>query len=49
MRIYGQDYVQRLEDAGFIVNRINIADKYKRMGVNPKEDIFYCEKSTSLV
>jgi SAM-dependent methyltransferase len=46
VRIYGQDYVQRLESAGFIVDRINISDTYKRMGVNPEEDIFYCEKPT---
>lgn len=44
VRIYGQDYVQRLESAGFIVNRINITDTYKKMGINPEEDIFYCEK-----
>ncbi|WBV59568.1 methyltransferase domain-containing protein [Chryseobacterium camelliae] len=44
VRIYGQDYTQRLESAGFLVNRINITDTYKRLGVNPEEDIFYCEK-----
>lgn len=44
VRIYGQDYTQRLESAGFLVNRINITETYKRLGVNPEEDIFYCEK-----
>ncbi|WP_052248336.1 class I SAM-dependent methyltransferase [Chryseobacterium taiwanense] len=46
VRIYGQDYVQRLESAGFIVHRINISETYTRMGVNPLEDLFYCEKPT---
>lgn len=44
VRIYGQDYVQRLESVGFKVNRTNISDKYKKLGVNPDEDIFFCEK-----
>lgn len=44
VRIYGQDYVTRLESVGFKVNRINISDKYKKLGVNPDEDIFFCEK-----
>lgn len=44
VRIYGQDYVTRLESVGFKVNRINISDKYKKFGVNPEEDIFFCEK-----
>lgn len=44
VRIYGQDYVNRLENSGFHVNRINISDKYRNFGVNPEEDIFFCEK-----
>lgn len=44
VRIYGQDYVQRLENVGFCVNKINISERYKRLGVNPDEDIFFCEK-----
>lgn len=43
-RIYGQDYVTRLESVGFKVKRINISEKYKKFGLNPDEDIFYCEK-----
>lgn len=44
VRIYGQDYVTRLESVGFKVKRINISEKYKKFGLNPDEDIFYCEK-----
>lgn len=45
VRIYGQDYVERLESVGFKVNRINVSEKYKKFGVNPEEDIFFCEKT----
>lgn len=44
VRIYGQDYVNRLESAGFKVHRINISEKYNHLGVNPDEDLFVCEK-----
>jgi SAM-dependent methyltransferase len=44
VRIYGQDYVSRLESVGFKVNRKNISEKYKKFGLNPDEDIFFCEK-----
>ncbi|UZT96661.1 class I SAM-dependent methyltransferase [Chryseobacterium fluminis] len=44
VRIYGQDYSSRLEESGFKVNRINISDQYKKLGLNPYEDIFFCEK-----
>src|SRR5690606_19939096 len=44
VRIYGQDYVNRLESAGFKVNRLNISQKYQKLGVNPEEDLFVCEK-----
>lgn len=47
VRIYGQDYTTRLERVGFTVNRINVSDKFKKFGVNPDEDIFFCEKKTS--
>lgn len=47
VRIYGQDYVTRLENAGFTVQRVNISDKYKKFGVNPEEDIFFCKKEIS--
>lgn len=44
VRIYGQDYEKRLQSVGFKVNRTNVSEKYKKFGVNPDEDIFYCEK-----
>jgi len=44
VRIYGQDYEQRLRSLGFTINRINISKKYKNMGLNPDEDLFVCEK-----
>lgn len=44
VRIYGQDYVTRLEQVGFKVNRINIYNKYKQFGLNPDEDLFVVEK-----
>ncbi|ASK31543.1 SAM-dependent methyltransferase [Chryseobacterium sp. T16E-39] len=47
VRLYGQDYVTRLENVGFIVERLNISDKYKKFGVNPEEDIFFCKKEIS--
>ncbi|CAA7194366.1 class I SAM-dependent methyltransferase [Chryseobacterium potabilaquae] len=47
VRIYGQDYFSRLESAGFLVNKVNISEKYKKLGVNPAEDIFFCEKKNT--
>ncbi|MDH6251920.1 SAM-dependent methyltransferase [Chryseobacterium sp. H1D6B] len=47
VRIYGQDYVTRLENSGYTVNRVNISDKYKKFGVNQEEDLFFCEKKIS--
>jgi len=44
VRIYGQDYVDRLKSVGFKVNRINISDKYKKYGVILEEDMFICTK-----
>lgn len=44
VRIYGQDYVNRLESVGFKVNRINIFEKYKKYGLIPEEDLFICSK-----
>lgn len=43
-RIYGQDYITRLESVGFQVQRINISDKYPSFGINPEEDLFFCKK-----
>lgn len=44
VRLYGQDYVDRLQRGGFKVRRINISEKYSRYGVNSKEDLFICFK-----
>ena len=44
VRAYGQDYVNRLETAGFKVHRFNLYEKYPKMGLNPHEDVFMVEK-----
>jgi SAM-dependent methyltransferase len=44
VRIYGQDYVTRLESVGFKVTRLNITEKYKKYGLIPEEDLFICTK-----
>lgn len=44
VRIYGQDYIQRLEESGFKVSRVNISTEFKLFGLNKDEDIFVCEK-----
>jgi SAM-dependent methyltransferase len=44
VRIYGQDYVTRLERGGFGVDRVNLSEKYARYGVNPDEELFVCSK-----
>ncbi|MEQ9404274.1 MAG: methyltransferase domain-containing protein [Cyclobacteriaceae bacterium] len=44
VRLYGKDYVNRLEKNGFKVNQINISRNYPEYGLNPKEDIFLGEK-----
>ncbi|QNF35635.1 class I SAM-dependent methyltransferase [Adhaeribacter swui] len=40
IRIYGQDYPQRLEQAGFKVARLNLFNEFSRYGINPDEDLF---------
>ena len=44
VRIYGQDYVDRLRKGGFTVERVNVSEKYARYGVNPDEELFVCSK-----
>ena len=44
VRIYGQDYVNRLEESGFKVDRVNISNLYSEYGLNPDEDIFVGKK-----
>ena len=40
IRIYGQDYPQRLEKVGFTVSRINISKEFSQYGLNQEEDLF---------
>jgi SAM-dependent methyltransferase len=40
VRIYGQDYSERLESTGFKVERVNISEEFKHFGLNIDEDIF---------
>ena len=44
VRIYGHDYITRLESVGFKFERLNISDKYKHYGLIPQEDLFICTK-----
>jgi len=44
VRIYGQDYIKRLEEGGFKVTRANISKEFMKYGLNKDEDIFVCEK-----
>ena len=44
VRIYGQDYVDRLTNAGFTVNRLNISREFPEFGLNTDEDLFVATK-----
>lgn len=45
VRIYGLDYVKRLQDVGFQVRQEKLSkDVYSRFALNPKESIFFCRK-----
>jgi SAM-dependent methyltransferase len=44
VRIYGQDYTARLEQAGFVVREVDVAAQYAQHGVNPEEALFVCTK-----
>jgi len=44
VRIYGQDYVDRLARSGFDVQRINISGEFSRFGLNRDEEIFVGRK-----
>lgn len=45
VRIYGLDYIKRLEKVGFTIEVIaNLAAIYPRFGLNDKEKIFICHK-----
>lgn len=40
VRIYGQDYVQRLGECGFHVNIVNISAEFEKFGLNMDENIY---------
>lgn len=46
VRLYGQDYSQRLAQAGFTVQRERIGgdEVYARYGINPREDLYIGKK-----
>ena len=44
IRIYGQDYPDRLRLSGFHVQRINISGRFKKYALNLREDLFICSK-----
>jgi SAM-dependent methyltransferase len=44
VRLYGQDYVDRLGSAGLSVGRVDVTGDYARFGVNPDEELFVCTK-----
>jgi SAM-dependent methyltransferase len=44
VRLYGQDYVDRLSESGFDVRRVDVTAEYARNGVNPEEALFVCTK-----
>ncbi len=44
VRIYGQDFTERLKKSGFKVERINISKEFEKYGLNPDEDLFICSK-----
>lgn len=44
VRIYGQDYKNRLENCGFKVEILNISEKYIKYGLNKEENLYICHK-----
>jgi len=40
VRIYGQDYIDRLASCGFEMKRVNISREFRKFGLNADEDIF---------
>jgi SAM-dependent methyltransferase len=46
IRIYGQDYADRLSSAGFKVTRHNISKENALYGLNMKEDIYLVERES---
>lgn len=44
VRLYGQDYIERLRSAGFQVDRVDVTAQYATFGVNPDEELFVATK-----
>jgi ubiquinone/menaquinone biosynthesis C-methylase UbiE len=44
VRIYGQDYVTRLQSCGLQVTKVNISSNHPKLGLNPEEDIYTVKK-----
>ena len=44
VRLYGQDYSNRLTSVGFNVNKINISQKYEKFGLVENEDLYVVSK-----
>lgn len=44
LRIYGQDYTERLSSVGFKVEKYNFPEAYNQYGFNKDEDIFIAKK-----
>ena len=44
LRIYGQDYTDRLQSVGFSTERINISEEFSKYGLAKDEDIFIGKK-----
>jgi SAM-dependent methyltransferase len=44
VRVYGQDYFQRLASVGFTTSKIDIGENKEYFGLNPKERIFLAKK-----
>ncbi|EOZ93753.1 glycosyl transferase, group 2 family protein [Indibacter alkaliphilus LW1] len=44
VRIYAQDYADRLVAAGFQINEFSLSSKYPKLGLNPKEKLFIGNK-----
>lgn len=40
VRIYGQDYPDRLKSAGFLVNQFNISSEFIQYGIIPEEEVY---------
>lgn len=43
-RLYGKDYINRLQECGFHVEAASISENYPQYGFNPEEKLFICTK-----